>query len=439
MTGHVKPTPTAPCGPTEVDAGDAYNWEARASGVRDRLAGMPPEQAIEQVLAARDRELEGLTLRLVEAERSKDDFLAMLGHELRNPLAPIVTALQLLKLKGAASEREHQVIERQVERLVRLVDDLLDVSRITRGQIVLRKRATELLPVVRRAIQSASPLLEQRAHTLKLDVPGDGLLVDADPVRLEQIVVNLVENAAKYTEPGGRIDVRAERCGEQVAVSVRDTGIGMTPETLARIFDLFAQGKRSIDRKAGGLGIGLPIVRSLVELHGGRVTVTSEGPGRGSEVLVTLPRLVRTGSHPSAPPRPAPAECADGCRVLIVDDNADAAQGLAEGLRWDGYRVRVAYDAPSALEAARQFSPEIALVDIGLPVMDGYELAVALRALPGLARLRLIAVSGYGEERDGHRSEAAGIERHMVKPVLLDALLAALRSECAALADSKDG
>jgi signal transduction histidine kinase/CheY-like chemotaxis protein len=409
----------------EVASNDEWSWEGRASGVRERNQ---PEGE-QNPLALRERELELLKARLVASERYKDDFLAMLGHELRNPLAPIVTALQLLKLKGAAEEREHQIIERQVVLLVRLVNDLLDLSRLTRGEITLRPVHTELLPVVRRAIDSASPLLEQRAHTLKLDVPGEGLVVNVDPVRLEQVVSNIVENAAKYTEPGGRIDIRARKQACDVSLSIRDTGIGMSPEMLARAFDRFTQAERGIDRTAGGLGLGLAIVRSLVELHGGRVAATSEGTGRGSEVTITLPLLSRaTASSERQPHAATNDERPDGRRVLIVDDNPDAAEGLAEGLRWHGYRVRVAYDAPSALETARRFLPELVVVDIGLPVMDGYELASTLRALPSTTTVRVIAVTGYGEEKDRLRSEAAGIERHMVKPVKLDDLRLALEA-----------
>jgi PAS domain S-box-containing protein len=361
-----------------------------------------------------------------EANRAKDEFMAMLGHELRNPLSPILTALQLMKLRGGeGTERERTVIERQVAHLTRLVDDLLDVSRITRGKVVLRSQRVELAQVIAQAIEIASPLLEERSHLLELDVPASGLAVDADLARMAQVISNLLTNAAKYTPPGGTISVTGAREAGAVVVRVRDTGMGISREALPRIFDLFVQGPRAIDRGPGGLGLGLTIVKNLVEAHGGSVAAFSEGPDRGSEFVVTLPEAAPA---PGALRQPAgdaaaPARVPDGqLRVLVVDDNVDAAEMLGAALRFRGFDVRQAYDGPAALDEAREFKPHAAFLDIGLPVMDGYELAGRLRDVPGLARVRLIAVTGYGQDSDRRRSADAGFEHHLVKPVNLDAL-----------------
>ena len=279
----------------------------------------------------------------------------------------------------------------------------------------------------------ASLLLEQRTHTLKVDVPRQGLRVDGDPTRLGQVVSNLLTNAAKYTPPGGRISVRAEAVGDEVVLRVRDSGMGIAPEVLPRIFDLFVQERQALDRSQGGLGIGLTIVRNLVERHGGSVSVQSDGPGKGSEFVIRLPAAGR--SREEAAPAPAPGPAIEGtmppaeiARILVVDDNEDGAEMLAEVLSGKGYETRVAHDAPTALEVAREFSPDIAFLDIGLPVMDGYELAAHLREIPGLAGLQLIAVTGYGQEADRRRTLEAGFHHHLVKPVDFDDVEAALDS-----------
>ena len=365
------------------------------------------------------------------ANRAKDEFLAMLGHELRNPLSPILTALQLMKLRGeSGSEYERTVIERQVSHLTRLVDDLLDVSRITRGRVELKTEVLEVAEVVAKAIEMASPLLEQCNHTLKVDV-ARGLRVDGDPTRLGQVISNLLTNAAKYTPPHGMVTVRAVQVDDEVVLSVRDTGIGISPEVLPRIFDLFVQERQALDRSQGGLGIGLTIVRSLVERHGGTVSARSDGPGLGSEFIVRLPLAGRADADAGAMPVPlaavAAAPGARAVRVLIVDDNQDGAALLADALIGKGYDTRVAHDAPSALRVAAQFAPDVAFLDLGLPVMDGYELASHLRELPGLAGLRMIAVTGYGQESDRCRTRDAGFHGHLVKPVCLDAIEATLK------------
>lgn len=367
---------------------------------------------------------------LAEANSSKDEFLAMLGHELRNPLAPITTALQLMKLRsGDEVAKERTVIERQVEHLMRLVDDLLDVSRITRGKIDLRLQRLELSGVVANAIEIASPLLEQRRHHLKIEVPSSGLAVDGDPVRLTQVVSNLLTNAAKYTDPGGHIAVRGAREGGEVVLRVNDDGFGISPQMLPRVFDLFAQERQTIDRARGGLGLGLAIVRTLVKAHGGTVSVDSAGPGQGSEFTIRLPAVpAAEDARPRHTQTTAqPSSGADRRRILIVDDNTDAAELLGELLDLMGHETRVAFDGPSALEIVRTFQPDIAVLDIGLPVMDGYELARRLRELPSLQRTRLVALTGYGQLSDRHGSAAAGFNAHLVKPIeiaLLEALIA---------------
>jgi PAS domain S-box-containing protein len=372
------------------------------------------------------------------ANRAKDEFLAMLGHELRNPLSPILTALQLMKLRGEeGSERERTVIERQVSHLTRLVDDLLDVARIARGRVELKTEIVEMADVVAKAIEMASPLLEQRTHTLTVDVPRTGLRVDGDPTRLSQVVSNLLTNAAKYTSAGGDIFVRAERDGEEVVLSVRDTGIGIAPDVLPHIFELFVQERQALDRSQGGLGIGLTIVRSLIERHGGTVSVESDGPGTGSKFTVRLPATGRAGrdAEPVQPDAPAQSSSLPYgvSRILIVDDNEDGAELLAEALEGRGYATRVAHDAPTALRLAAEFLPNFAFLDIGLPVMDGYELASHLRELPGLSDLQLVAVTGYGQESDRRKARDAGFHHHFVKPVDLNAIEATLLTHNAAI------
>jgi signal transduction histidine kinase/CheY-like chemotaxis protein len=368
-----------------------------------------------------------------EADRRKDEFLAMLGHELRNPLSPMVTALQLMRMKdGAPLERERTIIERQVEHLTRLVDDLLDVSRITRGKVQLKRGRIDLTAVLLKAAEMASPLFEQRAHYLELPPPAGPLFVDGDPARLAQVLANLLNNAAKYTDPGGRIAVTAVGEGEQAVVRVRDNGAGIAPNILPRIFDMFVQEGRSIDRSQGGLGLGLAIVRSLVELHGGTVSVHSEGLGRGSEFVVRLPLAAPqagTAGEDRRPPPEAPATQGDpgSVRLLLVDDNRDAVELLTEFLDTKGYVTRMALDGPSGLAAASAFQPHVALLDVGLPVMDGYELASRLRQEPGLKGIKLVAITGYGQDSDRLRAREAGFDMHLVKPIEPGQLLRILR------------
>ena len=353
------------------------------------------------------------------ASRAKDEFLAMLGHELRNPLAPIVTALELTKTRS----KELEIIERQVGYLRRLVDDLLDVARITRGTLELELAAIEIADAVADGVEAARPLVDQREQQLVVEVPR-GFVVRGDRARLAQVITNLVTNAARYTERGGRIELTGTRRDGEIVLVVRDTGVGMPPDLVPRVFDIFTRGGRSIDRASGGLGLGLAIVKSLTELHGGRVAARSGGLGRGSEFEIVL-SAHGTHAAPSAPQAELP-KATRSAKVLVVDDNVDAAMLLSEGLTFAGFTPLVAYDGPSALDLARRQSPELAVVDIGLPGMDGYELAAALHALPGLGELPIVALTGYGQPSDRARSEAAGLTGHFVKPVQLQALITAL-------------
>lgn len=361
-----------------------------------------------------------------EANRVKDEFLAMLGHELRNPLAPISTALELMRLRGdVSSMRERAVIERQVEHLVRLVDDLLDISRITRGKVELKRSFIDIGDVVARAIELASPIMEQRQHNLTVQVPA-GLCVIGDPTRLAQAVSNLLTNAAKYTDAGGNVAIRGLRVDASIVIQVTDDGRGLTPELSARVFELFFQERQALDRSEGGLGLGLAIVQTLVQAHGGSVMVASDGPGKGSTFTIRLPEAVqRRASTRTTPPRGAVARTTTGRvrTVLVVDDNVDAAELLSMGLAAAGHHVEVAHDGPSALERARALKPDVAILDIGLPVMDGYELARSMLDTPSLEGCRLIAVTGYGLAADRERSREAGFARHLVKPVSVERVL----------------
>ena len=384
------------------------------------------------LLAAERRasaEREALLRAAQEANRTKDEFLAMLGHELRNPLAPMVTALQLLRLRGEEPPpREIEVIERQVSHLVRLVDDLLDVSRITRGTVVLKREELELASVVHQALELAGPLLEQRSHHVDVSVPSEGFRIMGDPSRLAQTVANLLTNAAKYTDSGGHIAITAARKGDEVTLSVTDSGIGIDPVLLPRVFEMFVQGPQAGDRARGGLGLGLALVQRLVEAHGGRVSAHSDGAGKGSTFTVVLPTAERaraaSGTDVSESTAPAVREKVNA-PILVVDDNRDAADLVAESLRAYGFDAKVAFDGPSALALVETFAPEIAILDIGLPVMDGYELAT--RLWERIPKLRVVALSGYGQEHDRRRSHEAGFAEHLVKPVTPRRLLDVLR------------
>jgi signal transduction histidine kinase len=378
-------------------------------------------EVTEQVVGR--KRFEEMAERADAANRTKDDFLAMLGHELRNPLSPIVTSLQLMRMRDIHSP-EQDIVERQVNHLRRLVDDLLDVSRIARGKIELRRERIEVAAVLAAAIETTSPLFEQRLHRIEVDVPQAGLAIDVDPSRMAQVFSNLMTNAVKYSEPGSRIAVEARRVGERVRVRVVDEGAGIAAEMIDKVFDMFVQQPQTLERSRGGLGLGLSIVKSLVELHGGTVSARSDGVGHGTELTVELPAAIGPErTQPALEPMLIPGGAVK--RILVVDDNDDAALSLKKALERLGYSVAIAHDGPAALRAAAVFEPEIALLDIGLPVMDGYELG---RRLLALRRVHLVALSGYGQEADRRRSAEAGFEVHLTKPVDLRHLESVMRS-----------
>lgn len=379
---------------------------------------------------------------LKEADRHKDEFLAMLAHELRNPLAPIRNAVQLMKIKAVADPQlllSRDIIERQLIQLSRLVDDLLDVSRITRGKITLARRRVELREVVERAVETVTPMIDARSHTLDVEIPKRSLVIYGDPVRLTQALANVLGNAAKYSDTGGHITLRAQRRKRDIEIRIRDTGIGIVPEALPFIFDLFTQVDLRSGRPQGGLGIGLALVRQLVEMHDGTVTASSEGPGRGSEFVIRLPVSIARvtdseaksagEANPSAQPgQPTLAPGPPGRRrILVADDNEDARESLAELLSLSGYEVFRAPDGSTALQSAERYRPHVALLDIGMPRANGYEVARTIRGQPWGRAMVLVALTGWGQESDRRRSQEAGFDTHLTKPVdpdVLDKLLA---------------
>ncbi len=361
---------------------------------------------------------------LESAERQMNEFLAMLGHELRNPLAPIRNAVAMMQeseLSPSQLTWARDVIDRQITHLARLVDDLLDVGRITSGKISLRKEPMALVPVLHGAIESSRPLIEARRHTFETTLPDDSLRIVGDPTRLSQVVLNLLNNAAKYTPEGGHIRLTVEKERGDVVIRVRDTGIGIPADLLPKVFDLFIQGDRSLDRSQGGLGIGLTLVRQLVQMHSGSIQAHSEGPGRGAEFVVRLPLFAgfSTASFPAGSPAQGAERSLPGRprRVLVVDDNLDSLESMETLLQIWGHDVRTAQDGPATLDVAAEYRPDVVLLDIGLPGMSGYEVAPRLREIPGLAKIVLVAVTGYGQESDRRRTREAGFDRHLVKPV----------------------
>jgi len=360
---------------------------------------------------------------LKDTDRRKDEFLATLAHELRNPLAPIRNALEIVRqaeLDRATTTRVLDMMERQLVQLVRLIDDLLDLSRITRDRIELRRERTTLASVVGNAVETVRPLIAERVHELSLGMPAEEIRLWADPTRLSQIIANLLHNAAKYTDPGGHITLRAERREQELMLWVEDDGIGIPPDLLPVIFDMFRQSPHTVARSLGGLGIGLTLVRRLVELHGGSIEAMSAGSGLGSRFTVRLP----LPTAPVATPVPKPTAVAPvpPRRVLVVDDNVDAATSLAELLRHRGHEVRAVFDGSEALEEATRFTPDAVVLDIGLPGMDGYETARRLRQLPGGRHMMIVAVTGWGQDEDRRRSKEAGFDHHLVKPAHPDAI-----------------
>jgi signal transduction histidine kinase len=392
---------------------------------------------LEARVAERTSALEATTQALQDADQRKDEFLAMLAHELRNPLAPIRTAVQLLRLKELAEphrQRARDVIERQVEHLVNLIDDLLDVSRITRGMITLQLEPVLVAAIVARAVETARPAIDAHRHVLEVDLPDELISVEGDKTRLVQVIANILHNASKFMDPGGRIQLSARREGQYVAIRIADTGIGIAPDLTPRIFELFTQVHSKSERAQGGLGIGLALVRRLTEMHGGNVSVHSDGPGRGAEFTVRLPVMASSlavlwnQGHERGPlPEIEPQ------RILVADDNHDAAEALALQLQLAGHDVRTAHDGMEALAVARTFEPDIALLDLGMPKMDGYELARQLRVeSTGVRQMAIIALTGWGQQQDRDRTADAGFDAHLVKPVgegqLFKALAAAVNA-----------
>ncbi|MGH7500497.1 MAG: hybrid sensor histidine kinase/response regulator [Longimicrobiales bacterium] len=383
--------------------------------------------------------------RLREADRRKDEFLAVLAHELRNPLAPIGNAIQLMREIGVSEQLAwcHNVIERQVTQLVRLVDDLLDVSRITRGKIRLEKEAVDLAVVVGNAIEMSRPLIDRHEHVLIAVLPVDPVIVEGDPARLTQVVANLLNNAAKYQEPGGHIRVRVERDGHEAVIGVEDQGIGIARERLSSVFEMFAQEAAPLDRAHGGLGIGLSLVRTLVEMHGGSVRALSEGAGRGSEFIVRLPCQAGQPSMREVSAAASERSAEPSLSILVVDDNRDAAEMLSTLLGQWGHDVAIAHDGASALQIAAARHPSVILLDIGLPNGNGYDVCRLMRD-QGLVDSTIVALTGFGQEGDRRRSSEAGFDQHLVKPIATDTLrtlvanAVASRSPDAMLALSRD-
>ena len=384
--------------------------------------------AVKAALRARRRQYQvrDLLLRQIETDRRKDEFLAMLGHELRNPMAAIRNALWVLDEVGSQEEkavRQREVIMRQTRHLVRMVDDLLDVSRVTRGKIILQRRPIDLKEVAERCLSELGIAALARSNGLELHTDVGSATVLGDPVRLEQVLCNLLQNAVKYTPRGGRLRLTVGVEEGEAVVRVRDTGVGLSPEMLQTIFEPFAQVESSRQRSEGGLGLGLPLVRSLAELHGGRVEALSDGPGQGSEFVVRFPLLAENGSRAAAFRRPAPArpaatlEAAAGLHVLVVEDNADGRESLRELLEIWGHEVAVAASGPEGVEAAFAVRPEVALIDIGLPGLDGNEVARRIRSVLGGSEISLIAMTGYGQPEDRRRALQAGFDCYLVKPV----------------------
>jgi len=356
------------------------------------------------------------------ANKRKDEFLAMLGHELRNPLAAIRSAAELVRVRGAGLEREAEILQRQLAQLTHILDDLLDVSRITRGLITLQRTTVELRTAVEQALEMVQPEVARLEHQLTIEVPSD-VLVDADRARLVQVIANLLSNAVRYTQPKGVISVTAEVAAELVTIHVRDNGRGIAPTLLSDMFELFVQGERSLDRRDGGLGVGLTLVRTLVDLHGGAIEVKSDGDGKGSTFTLRWPRAsTRAGATEPAAAPCAPVAATTPLRVLVVDDNVDAAEMLGSLLELLHHVVKVAHHGETALQTAAHFGPDVVLLDIGLPGLDGYEVAKRLRTLPSCANAVLVAVTGYGREEDRRNAQQAGFDLHLTKPVAFEDL-----------------
>lgn len=367
-----------------------------------------------------ERELQRLAMNLAVANRHQTEFLAVLAHELRNPLAPIRNGLDLLRRandKPAMIERVAGMMERQLAQLVRLIDDLLDIARITSGKVELKKTRVDLRRILATAIETTTPMIEAAGHELRFEPPNEALLIEADATRIAQVVSNLLNNAAKYTPAGGCIKLSARREGAEVVIAVADSGVGIAPEHLGSVFGMFTQVEHNKSRAEGGLGVGLSLVRHLVELHGGRVTAESAGLGKGSTFTVRLPLTLQHKARVGEPRSRSSDPRARKLRILIVDDNVDAAASLSLLLQASGHTTEFCRDGEHALSCAHSFQPDVVFLDIGMPVMDGYELARALRQLPGLHDVFCVALTGWGTDADRIRAREAGIDRHLTKPV----------------------
>ncbi|MDB5872645.1 MAG: putative histidine kinase, atypical hybrid, partial [Ramlibacter sp.] len=381
-------------------------------------------ESLDRRVKERTEALQASEARLRDASRRKDEFLATLAHELRNPLAPVRNAVQVLRMKAAATPEllwATELIERQVQAMSRLIDDLMDVSRINQGKIELRRERVELASVLQDAVETTRPLIDEFGHELQLALPAQALLLDADPTRLAQAFMNLLNNAAKYMDRGGRIEVAVRREDGEVFVTVKDTGIGIAPDRLGSVFEMFSQVETALARSRGGLGIGLSLTQRLVEMHGGSVVARSPGLGKGSEFMVRLPVVPGAGdpteNDEAGAAKPREAASGPGLRILVADDNQDAAATLAVLLELLGHTVRHVHDGEAAVRAAVEFDPDVVLLDIGMPKLNGYEACRQIRAQPGGAAMNLIAVTGWGQPEDLRRSQDAGFDRHLVKPV----------------------
>lgn len=405
-----------------TDASESATYRQEAVAMNEALI----------VSATKQHELtevaESLGARLQTAVDTRDHFLAVLSHELRNPLAAIRNAVTLATRSGTKEDLEwsRDVTARQVKNFGHLIDDLLDVSRVSQGKVQLRKEVVDVGSVLRHAAEAVRPKVEERKHELLLSFTSTDLKIEADTTRLEQILVNLLTNAAKYTPSGGRIQLIAGVEGKEVVFRVRDNGVGIAPELLPTMFDLFVQADRSLARSEGGLGIGLALVRSLAELHGGTITATSDGPDKGSEFVLRIPAALSAEAQGLDVSKESEKMTPRSLRVLVVDDNEDTANGMAKLLRLSGHTVRVAHSGPDAMAEARENGPQVVLLDIGLPGMDGYEVAVLLRKEEASKEAVIIAVSGYGEEQARIRSDEAGFDHHLVKPVNFEKLLSVM-------------
>jgi PAS domain S-box-containing protein len=401
---------------------DGHDKPVRIMGVN---MDVTDRKRVEEELRQIQRELQQRIEQLADADHRKDQFLATLAHELRNPLAPIYNGLQLMRIAGSdlnAIEQSRSMMERQTAQLVRLVDDLMDMSRINRGRIELRREKVELATVIHSAVESSRPLIEQMGHKISVSLPNDLLIVDADLTRLAQVFVNLLNNAAKYTERGGQLWLTAERQGSEAMVSVRDNGIGIPADQLSHIFEMFSQVDQTLERSQGGLGIGLTLVKRLVEMHNGNIEARSDGLGKGSEFIVRIPLVLDT-APPTAKREGKQPEIETSLRILIVDDNRDGADTLAMMLKAAGNDIRTAYDGEQALAACEAFRPEVILLDLGLPKLNGYEVCRRIRQQPWGKQMVIIARTGWGQDEDRQRTREAGFDHHLVKPVDRSALL----------------